>query len=60
MRMSMELSYHDEKSMVETAASWRFASYSENRDPEYIEIVEQGRLDPNNIQQSDDIEIVDR
>ena len=60
MRMSMELSYHDEKSMVETAASWRFASYNENRDPEYIEIVEQGRLDPNNIQQSDDIEIVDR
>ncbi|KAF8816973.1 hypothetical protein BYT27DRAFT_7205404 [Phlegmacium glaucopus] len=30
VRLSMGLSFHDEKSMVETAASWRFASH--NRD----------------------------
>ena len=58
--MLMELSYHDEKSMVETAASWQFASYDQNRDPEHIEIVRQGRLDPNNIQHSDAIDIVGR
>ena len=58
--MLMELSYHDEKSMVETAASWRFASYNQNRDPGHVEIVGQGRLDPIDIQHSDAIEIVDR
>lgn len=34
LRVSMGLSYHDEKSMVETAASWRFASYNRNPGPE--------------------------
>jgi hypothetical protein len=46
----MGLSYHDEKSMVETAASWRFASYNRNPGPEI------GVQQPEN----DDIEIVDR
>ena len=33
VRVSMNLSYHDEKSLVETACSLRFASHDANRDP---------------------------
>ena len=51
----MGLSYHDEQSMVETAASWRFASNP-------IEIVDQPeeRRDDIAIRRSDDIQIVNR
>ena len=59
----MGSSYHDEQSMVETAASWRFVSYNQNPGSESgdIENVGQERLDPIGIQQqSDNIEIVDR
>ena len=62
MRMSMGLSYHDEQSMVETAASWRFMPYNPNSvsGSEGIENAGQERLDPIGIHQSDDIEAVDR
>jgi hypothetical protein len=57
----MGLSYHDEKSMVETAASWRFASYNRNPGPK-IGSMGQERRDQIGVQQpeNDDIEIVDR
>ena len=57
----MRMSFYDEESMAETAASWQFVSYNRNRIPEPrdVEIAEQDRLGPSNIQQSDDIEIVD-
>jgi hypothetical protein len=57
----MGLSYHDEKSMVETAASWRFVSYNRNPGPE-IGSMGQERRDQIGVQQpeNDDIEIVDR
>ena len=60
----MGLSYHDEQSMVETAASWRFVAYNQNPDSENGGIDNVGRegLDPIGIQQqqNDNIEIVDR
>ena len=58
----MGLSYHDEQSMVETAASWRFVAYNQNPDSENgAENVGRERLDdPIGIQQqSDNIEIGD-
>ncbi|KAF8816975.1 hypothetical protein BYT27DRAFT_7205407 [Phlegmacium glaucopus] len=62
VRLSMGLSFHDEKSMVETAASWRFASL--NQDPisemASIDIAAQERRDHIGVQQIDDIEIVNR
>ena len=47
---------------METVGSLRFASNSGNQPPEPrdIEITGQERLDPIDIQQSDDIKIVDR
>ena len=59
----MGLSYHDEQSMVETAASWRFVAYNQNPDSENggIENVGRERLDdPIGIQQQQRDEIVDR
>ena len=61
----MGSSYHDEQSMVETAASWRFVPYNQNPDSENggIENAGQERLDDSigiQPQQSDEIEIVDR
>ena len=61
----MGLSYHDEKSMVETAASWRFVSYNQNTDSENGGIensVGRERLDDliGIQQQQSDAEIVDR
>ena len=55
----MGLSYHDEKSMVETAASWRFASHNHNPVSEIGEFT--GREGENHIdvERSDDIEIAD-
>ncbi|KAF8814576.1 hypothetical protein BYT27DRAFT_7206018, partial [Phlegmacium glaucopus] len=38
VRLSLGLSFHDEKSMVETAASWRFASPNQNPIPEMASI----------------------
>jgi len=68
LRVSMGLSYHDDKSLVETAASWRFAPQNQNSIPEnggvILEMAGQPeeRLDSIYIQQleCDDIEIVDR
>ncbi|KAF8811928.1 hypothetical protein BYT27DRAFT_7240149 [Phlegmacium glaucopus] len=64
VRLSMGLSFHDETSMVETAASWRFASHNQNPIPEMasidLDIVGQERRDHIGVQQIDDIEIVDR
>ena len=61
----MGLSYHDEQSLVETAASWRFAPYNQNPISETGDIeIEPGqeRVDCIDIQQSasNDIEIADR
>ena len=61
----MGLSYHDEQSLVETAASWHFVPYNRNPGSENGGIENVGRErqdDPIGIQQqqSDDIEIVDR
>ena len=61
----MGSSYHDEQSMVETAASWRFVPYNQNPNSENGGIENAGRErldDPIGIRQhqSDDIEIVDR
>ena len=53
----MGLSYHDEQSMVETAASWRFVPYNQNPDSENggIENVGRERLDDSiGIQQQSD------
>ncbi|KAF8816972.1 hypothetical protein BYT27DRAFT_7205395 [Phlegmacium glaucopus] len=62
VRLSMGLSFHDENSMVETAASWRFASHNQNPIPEMasIDIAGQERRDHIGVQQIDDIETVDR
>lgn len=59
----MGLSYHDDRSLVETAASWRFAPQNQNSIPEnegVVEMAGQERLDRIYIQQCDDIEVVDR
>ena len=60
----MGLSYHDEQSMVETAASWRFVPYNQNPESVNGGIENSGRErldDPIGIQQqNDDIEIVDK
>ena len=53
----MGLSYHDEQSMVETAASWRFVPYNQNPDSENGGIENSGRErldDPIGIQQQSD------
>jgi len=65
LRVSMGLSYHDEQSMVQTAASWHFALYNQNpiSETEVIEIAPgQERVDCIRFQQSasNDIEIVTR
>ena len=61
----MGLSFYDQKSMEETIESLRFqaASHNENSisEPENLEITPgQERVDCTFIQNSDDIEIVDR
>ncbi|KAF8816970.1 hypothetical protein BYT27DRAFT_7205369 [Phlegmacium glaucopus] len=62
VRLSMGLSFHDEKSMVETAASWRFASHNQNPilGMASIDIAAQERRDHIGVQQIDDIETVYR
>ena len=60
----MGSSFYNEASMVETVGSLHFASTngirSQPPEPRDIEIARQERLDPIDIQQSDDIETVDR
>ena len=58
----MGLSSYNETSVVETVGSLHFVSNNANQPSESrdIEIGGQGRLDPIDIQQSDDIKIVDR
>ena len=57
----MGLSFYNETSMMETVGSLRFASNNGNRSPEprHIETAGKEGLDPIEILQSDDIEIVD-
>ena len=58
----MGLSFYNETSVVETIGSLHFASNNANQPSEStdMETAGQERLDPIEIQQSDDIEIVDR
>ena len=58
----MGLSFYNEVSMVETAGSLRFASSNGNQPPEPtdMEISEQERLYSIDVEESDDIETVDR
>jgi len=62
LRLSAGLSCHNEKSMVETAASWKFAPHNQNpiSETEGIENMGQGRVGPIGFQQGDDIQIIDR
>ena len=55
----MGLSYHDEKSLVDTAASWRFGAQNQNPILETggVEMADQEILD-RTCTQCDDVEIV--
>ncbi|KAF8811923.1 hypothetical protein BYT27DRAFT_7335997 [Phlegmacium glaucopus] len=63
VRVFMGLSFYDETSMVETTtSSWRIASHNQNPISETasIDIVGEERRDHIGVQQTDDIETVDR